>query len=204
MEKVISYIDGFNLYFGLKDSGWQKYYWLDVQRMSKALLKSTQSLVCTKYFTAQIIVPPDKKKRQNTYLEALGILSDFKIFYGRYQMNEFKCPNCNVEFKVPNEKKTDVNIATELIFDAFNDNFDMAMIISADSDLAPPILRIKEHFPEKRMLIVFPPNRFSFELTSIGVPIMKTIRRTVLKNSQFPDEIIASSGYTMRRPSQWG
>ena len=30
VERVIAYVDGFNLYFGLKSKGWQRYYWLDV------------------------------------------------------------------------------------------------------------------------------------------------------------------------------
>ena len=38
-----------------------------------------------------------------------------------------------------NEKMTDVNIATHLIIDAFQDRYDMAMLISGDSDLVPPI-----------------------------------------------------------------
>ena len=28
MERVISYIDGFNLYFGLRSKGWRRFYWL--------------------------------------------------------------------------------------------------------------------------------------------------------------------------------
>ena len=39
MNRVISYIDGFNLYFGLKDKGWKRYYWLDLAALSGALLK---------------------------------------------------------------------------------------------------------------------------------------------------------------------
>lgn len=39
MRRVISYIDGFNLYFGLKQKGWRKYYWLDLAALSRSLLK---------------------------------------------------------------------------------------------------------------------------------------------------------------------
>lgn len=34
---------------------------------------------------------------------------------------------------------TDVNIATAIIVDAYKDAYDMAMLISGDSDLTPPI-----------------------------------------------------------------
>jgi hypothetical protein len=34
-KRVIAYIDGFNLYFGLRDSGYRRYYWLDIEEKAK-------------------------------------------------------------------------------------------------------------------------------------------------------------------------
>ena len=31
--RVIAYIDGFNLYYGLKESDWRRYLWLDSPRL---------------------------------------------------------------------------------------------------------------------------------------------------------------------------
>ena len=45
MDRVIAYVDGFNLYFGLREKGWQRYYWLDIQAMVGRLLKPTQQLL---------------------------------------------------------------------------------------------------------------------------------------------------------------
>ena len=53
-QRVIAYIDGFNLYFGLKAMGWRRYYWLDLFKLSRNLLKTNQELVAVKYFTARI------------------------------------------------------------------------------------------------------------------------------------------------------
>jgi hypothetical protein len=39
MLRVIAYIDGFNLYFGLTSQGWERFLWLDVQALSRNLLK---------------------------------------------------------------------------------------------------------------------------------------------------------------------
>jgi len=39
MPRAITYIDGFNLYFGLKSQGWERFLWLDVQALSRNLLK---------------------------------------------------------------------------------------------------------------------------------------------------------------------
>lgn len=47
LKRVIAYIDGFNLYFGLKSKNWKKYYWLNVHGMAESLLQSDQELVCS-------------------------------------------------------------------------------------------------------------------------------------------------------------
>ncbi|WP_460309439.1 NYN domain-containing protein, partial [Thermus brockianus] len=54
MERVIAYVDGFNLYFGLREAKLKRYYWLDVSLLAKNLLKPQQHLVATHYFTARI------------------------------------------------------------------------------------------------------------------------------------------------------
>jgi len=82
VERVIAYVDGFNFYFGLKASRWERYLWLNYQQLSQNLLRRDQRLVFTKYFTTRISLPLDKRKRQNDYIEALETLPDLKIFYG--------------------------------------------------------------------------------------------------------------------------
>jgi hypothetical protein len=68
MERVVAYIDGFNLYFGLRSKGWKGYYWLNIRALAQNLLKPDQALVSTKYFTARITGPPDKEQRQSTFI----------------------------------------------------------------------------------------------------------------------------------------
>lgn len=71
-KRIIFYIDGFNLYFGLKERGWKKYYWLNLQEMCSRLLRPQQELVKIRYFTTYINqADEDKRQRQLTYLEAL-------------------------------------------------------------------------------------------------------------------------------------
>ncbi len=54
MEKIIFYIDGFNLYFGLKTKGWKSFYWLNLEKLAQNLLLNNQSLIKVKYFTSRI------------------------------------------------------------------------------------------------------------------------------------------------------
>lgn len=85
MLKTIFYIDGFNLYFGLKSAKLKKYYWLDIQKLAIELLNNDEELIEVKYFTARISDPPDKQQRQSTYIQAIETLSLVSIYYGLYQ-----------------------------------------------------------------------------------------------------------------------
>jgi uncharacterized LabA/DUF88 family protein len=202
MERLIAYIDGFNLYFGLKDKGWKRYYWLNIQKLCENLLKPNQTLITTKYFTSRVTNSPDKQKRQSTFIEALSLLDNFEFFYGKYQLNPWECSNCNSIFNIHNEKMTDVNIAVELLTDAFKDKFDAALLITADSDLVAPIKKTKELFPSKRVIIAFPPNRYSHFLTQVADAYF-TIGRAKLAKSLFPEKIIKPDGYTIQCPEMW-
>jgi len=201
-KRVIVYVDGFNLYFGLKSKGWRRYYWLNIQLLAQNLLKKSQKLILTKYFTAKVSSPPDKRKRQLTYLEALETIPDLNIYYGKYQLDPLICRKCGFKDKVPHEKMTDVNIAVEMFSDAFYDNFDIALIISADSDLTGLIQSIKRLFPKKLLVATFPPNRFSVELSRHVDRYFVIGRRTIAK-SLLPLSVQKKDGYILKRPSNW-
>ena len=126
MERIITYIDGFNLYFGLRSKGWKRYYWLDLSKLSGNLLKSNQTLQQVKYFTARISSSPSKVLRQGTFIEVLETLSNLEIFYGNYLSNFKECRRCKALIETPNEKMTDVNIATELLSDAFKNSLSVS------------------------------------------------------------------------------
>ena len=201
-KRVIAYIDGFNLYFGLKSSHWKRFYWLNLQAMAQNLLESGQELVFTKYFTSRISQPPDKQKRQSTFLEALETLNDLQIFYGHYLSTPQYCRKCGNKAMVPSEKMTDVNIAVELMSDAYQDLFDTALLISADSDLTAPVVAIKKLFPDKRVIAAFPPLRHSAQLQRLAHGYLQ-IGRATLAKSVFPDRIQKADGFVLQRPNEW-
>ena len=43
-ERVVAYIDGFNLYFGMRDAGFDNCRWLNVNKLVSSLLKPHQVL----------------------------------------------------------------------------------------------------------------------------------------------------------------
>lgn len=202
IKRLIAYIDGFNLYFGLKDKGWKRYYWLNLQLLMQNLLKPSQQLIETKYFTARVNTPPDKVKRQSIYIDTLYTLPDFQIFFGKYMTNVRRCNNCGYEYLDSKEKMTDINIAVEMISDAFRNKFDTALLISADSDLTPVVKLVKKFYPDKRITIGFPPSRHSRDLESVADANFHIGRGTLAK-SVFPNTVMRKDGFPLIKPPEW-
>ena len=200
-KRVIAYVDGFNLYFGIKEARFDACKWLDIYGLVKALLKSSQELTAVKYFTSRVSNKPDKQKRQNSFLEALET-TGIEIFYGHYQAQPIECKRCGAVWITNNEKMTDVNIATQIIIDAYKDCYDMAMLISGDSDLVPPIKAIHDNFPGKRVFVAFPPKRFNHSVKAVAKGSM-IIGRKKLFDNQLPEEIVKLDGYVLRKPAEW-
>ncbi len=204
MQRVIAYVDGFNLYFGLKQSGFKRYYWLDVAMLARHLLKPEQQLVATHYFTARIRDNGRNaadQKRQNTYLEALA-LQGVQCQFGHYLEKTRTCRKCGSTWPDYEEKMTDVNIAIQLLNDTFDDAFDVALVISGDSDLTTPIRRVRQRFPHKRVIVTFPPNRYSNELKRCATGYI-TIGEDKLRASQLPEQIRKPDGFVLSRPATW-
>jgi len=201
-ERVVAYIDGFNLYFGLRSAGWKRFYWLNLQLLSQGLLRPGQELVFTKYFTSRVAYPADKGRRQSTFLEALETLNDFEIHYGHYQTNPQWCRKCGNRVLVPSEKMTDVNIAVEVLTDAYQDAFDSALLISADSDLTAPVVAIRKLFQKKRVTVAFPPHRHSAQLKRLAHDSFQ-IGRAIIAKSLFPEVVAKADGFLLQKPKEW-
>ena len=165
-------------------------------------MKTDQSLIRTKYFTSRIAKPPDTVKHQNTYIEAIQTLSGVSIYFGHYLTNPRICRRCGFTYDVAQEKMTDVNIAVELLQDAFQNAFDTALLISADRDLIAPLSAVKRLFPDKRVVVACPPGRFSVNLCKAAHAYLK-IGHGSIENSQFPQEVATRSGFLLRRPASW-
>jgi uncharacterized LabA/DUF88 family protein len=88
VQRVIAYVDGFSLYYGLKGKGWEKYFWLDVDALARQLARLTGSIIAVKYFTAMVRSPrrdPGKRQRQARYIAALRTSPSVRVIYGRYK-----------------------------------------------------------------------------------------------------------------------
>lgn len=205
VERVMVYIDGFNLYYGMKSKKWQRYFWLDLRRLSEKLLSAIQTLVGVRYFTASVFPEPgdpDKPKRQRTYIEALETLPELQIHSGYFLPKERSCSRCGARWQTYEEKMTDVNIAVKLLSDAQDNTFDTAIIVSRDGDLTGPVQEVLSRYSSKRIVVAFPPGRSSLSLQNAATAAF-TIGRKTLKDSQFPDRVTKPDGYVLTRPPSW-
>lgn len=206
-KRAAVYIDGFNLYHG-SISG-TKFKWFDIQKYFE-LLRPHDSVDCIYYFTARIM-QGSKLERQAKYLRALATLPKVQIIEGRYKT---KRANCRVEdccfsgekrFTTWEEKRTDVNIAIQLIDDAYQDKFDHAIIVSGDSDLVPPIYLLKKRFPEKKVTVYVPArDRTRGAATALRSAADKnaTLPNALLKRALLPTEI-RDGLEVITKPDSW-
>ena len=201
MKRVIAYVDGYNLYHGLKSKGWKRFYWLDIQKLAQQFLKPDQKLVKTRYFTT-VKQPDDKRRRQTVFLDALKTLPDFTIHFGQFLSEIITCRVCGHTYTTYHEKMTDVNISVELMTDASQDRFDIALLLSADSDLVGPVKAVQRLFPAKRVIAVFPPGRSSFALKQTANAVLH-IGHVDWAKRICPDKVVRPDGITLHRPPEW-
>lgn len=202
------YIDGFNLYYGaLKNT---PYRWLNPERLCQLLLpKNTIGQI--RYFTALVSARPgdvDQPVRQQLYLRALATLPRVSVHLGHFLTHEVSMalvvppghPQKYAKVIKTEEKGSDVNLATHLLHDAHLGRFDIAVVVSNDSDLLEPIKIVRQEL-NKHVGILNPhPNPSRALLPHID--FIKQIRAGVLRVSQFPSTLTDQHG-TFTKPANW-
>lgn len=213
LRRVTFYIDGFNFYYGLRrmmniDKNWKRFYWIDIVRLFEQFLGPDQLLNKVVYFTASPL-DPEKNSRQSAFLNANTLLhpDKFEVVRGKYIKKTIQCPNCNTAISRPEEKKTDVNLSVRMMGDCFNDLTDILVLVSADSDLIPPLDFILHNFKNKKFKVYFPPSNNSFDINNYMKAHKSSVVRldanaTKFKNSIMPDTVAAGNkNYTI--PDKW-
>ena len=125
-ERLIAYIDGFNLYYGLLDARLRSSRWLDLRGVCTSLLKPTQQLELVRYFTTRVRDDRNAADRQSVYIDALHARGGIEIDYGHFLSKSTRCNKCGAVRKKHEEKRTDVNIAVRLLEDAYDDRLVVA------------------------------------------------------------------------------
>jgi hypothetical protein len=205
---VIAYIDGYNLYHGLKDKFGGRYLWLDPVKLVSRI-RPRDTLLEVGYFTAKIRNDAHAESRQQSHLGAMSATggSCLKITFGRYQEKSLTCRRCGSQWTTYEEKETDVNVAVSLVADAASARADIGLVISADSDLCPAIRTARKITQENGtsfgVVAAFPPKRYSHDLKRL-VPRAFTISSTDIRNSLLPECVTdQTTGRKYYRPPEW-
>jgi uncharacterized LabA/DUF88 family protein len=200
------YIDGFNLYYGATRG--TPYKWLNPFTACQ-LLFPNDSINKVKYFTARVSArasDPDQPIRQNTYFRALLTVPQIEIIEGRFLTKDVTMPLSNTNPQKyarvikTEEKGSDVNLAVHLVNDAYKKDFEMAVMVTNDSDLLEPLKIVKNELGLP-IGIVNPQKHPSFHLKQHAT-FMKKLRTGVLQASQFPKTLTDANG-TFHKPMIW-
>jgi len=203
VSRVIAFVDGLNLYHGLREKYGRRYHWLDLQALATSLLRPDQRLHQVQYFTARVRDKPDSEQRQHVYLSALAATCPaVAIVEGRFQKSHRHCVACSARWTTYVEKESDVSLAAALIRDAVLDRYDVAMLVSADADLCPALRAVRDIAPNKRLVAAFPPRRQSDALR-LTADAAFTISDTKIRQCQLAEKITTAAGVVLARPAYW-
>ena len=199
------YIDGFNFYYGAVKG--TPYRWLDFAQFCAVLLPR-DTIHRIRYYTAQVKPrphDPDQAVRQATYLRALRTIPNLTIHEGHFLSHVVSMPSAAnparmVDVIKTEEKGSDVNLAAHLLRDGFTGDFDIAVVVSNDSDLLEPI-RIVQSELGKPVGILNPQKHPSVVLKN-EAKFFKSIRRSALAKCQFPP-VLTDAGGAIKKPSSW-
>jgi uncharacterized LabA/DUF88 family protein len=88
-----------------------------------------------------------------------------------------------------------------LLADGVADEFDTALILSGDSDLAPVTTKLKQLCPGKKIGIIVPQNQSAMNLKH-HADFFKKIQTKDLKKSLLPEHV-TYNGKTVTAPAGW-
>jgi uncharacterized LabA/DUF88 family protein len=212
--RTFIYIDGFNLYYntfrGERNKDNRGFKWLDLESFTSSILfkkYKKNEIVKTKYYTAHISGAQDMGQvhRQNAYLRGLELHSNgLEIVYGKFLIQEGYRPlvgseeNETVKVFLPEEKGSDVNLATHLVYEATQDQYDVAVVLTNDTDMSEAFKIVSTNLDKTIILIQAEHVKTAKSLKRHSFDVLKYDTSDLEKN-QLPDQI----GSKITRPKEW-
>lgn len=205
--RVTAFVDGFNLYHAVDDTGLEHLKWLDLWALGRVFAPAPQyELTDVFYFSAYATWRASAYARRRAYVAALEAVGVTPVL-GAFKAKTRRCHVCFAEWTAHEEKETDVNIALAMLDGAFRDRYDRALLFTGDSDLAPAVRLVLRDFPDKHVRIITPSRRaYPFDLVQAagGIATAKRLKRIHLERCLLPEVVIDSSGAIVaRRPAKY-
>jgi uncharacterized LabA/DUF88 family protein len=191
-----------------------------VKLFATYVLDKNAELVEVRYYTAPVLGrmsdDPRSTQRQRQYLQALKTMhpQSLVVIQGKivatkpYQRLVRPIPEVPelqiVQVYDFNEKKTDVNLASDLIAGAWINSYEQAVICSNDSDLEAALSTVKRYHPRLRIGVVAPIRSEDYRHISGDLvrhaDWQKTLSAVHIAASQLPPKIPNSR---LVKPESW-
>ena len=148
--RVAVYFEGLNTLFRLRESGWEECF--DVGHAARRIA-GNRPLEGLYYFRARPSMPPIKAQHQ--YWDEIRHLSriekQLRGEFGRYVRYGYMVQRAYGW----QEKMTDVWLAVQMMADAWTNVYDVAILVTADTDMVPAVQMLR-YFDKRTELVVFP------------------------------------------------
>lgn len=202
MKRVVCLIDGFNLYHAIHNMHPAHCKWCNYKALISHFLDADDVLSRIMCFTAYARWDIGKFARHSVFTRALQH-AGVDVVLGKFKKKNPLCQKCFKRYTTRVEKESDVNIAVTLTSMAYEDVFDKALLVSGDSDFVSTILFLRKKFPEKRFGVIIPGDpRTANDLRS-SAHFSKTIERSHLLASLFPQTIPLEDGSSISCPPEY-
>jgi hypothetical protein len=213
VPRVVAYIDGFNLYYGMKARFGRRYMWLDVVELIRQV-RPGDHVDVVRYFTAIVRDEPLAAANQTTYLRALEARNGahLDIHVGRFKQRTIgRCKVCRQDYLCAcpttyvtyEEKETDVALGVAMVEDAARGVGEVSVLVSADSDLIPAIESTKRLNAARPIYVAMPPSRARGASRFHGVGIFG-VSKPALRAAQLPSVVTdPATGRAYVRPAKW-
>jgi uncharacterized LabA/DUF88 family protein len=239
-RRVCVYIDGFNLYYRSLKNAQYPAKWLNPKQFIINIFPHLSlEIKKIKYFTADVSGRDGSSapKDQATYIKALHTLDEIEVIKGRFSVHEkyarlsqpiefypdhFEaictkhkgCDETPMSAKIIKyeEKGSDVNLASHLLRDAFTDEFDLAIVVTADTDLLEPIRMVMELGKNIKLVSPREPHSKSNRalkqvhtsfVSLLGHQNIVENNQRIIETSQFARTLTSRDGAPIEKPLDW-
>ena len=202
-KRVSVFVDGNNLFYGIYDIGWHDVLWTDLRALGTSIAHSVvgpSEVVSVKHFTARPRDVSGSILKPALWVEFTGanrVHGNVETIQGRF------VPRGNG--RLFEEKETDANLAAHLCIDAALNRFDVAVVVTADTDFIGTLRYLKQQMPHIRVVLGLPPKPYGIRQSRKLVEQatgLATITREMLLKCQLPEQVTDyKSGREFRKPS---
>ena len=209
MPNAVFFVDGFNLYHALDFTKigpnpvrYRKYKWLNLARLAQFYLPDANHQIAeVVLFTTVVTWDVGKEARHRLLIKALQDVG-VRVVEGAFKDKDVRCKICLKYFKAREEKRTDVNIAVEMLKMAHRGAYDRAIVLTGDTDLIPAFDAVRQLHNHIKISAVIPNGKTSRDIRKAADASFQ-MTEVQLSQSLLPDPMTLKNGTILNKPVTW-